>query len=81
MSQSTPSHLFGEALSNPQLLLSFGFLHSFDDAIQDRMENTVREGWELLCSVNHHGSPLPQVADHMVPQESTKLRYLATRTN
>ena len=34
--------LFGEALSSPQLLLSFGFLHSFEDAIQDGMKNTGR---------------------------------------
>ena len=40
--QSRSGDLFGEALSSPQLLLSFGFLHSFEDAIQDGMKNTGR---------------------------------------
>lgn len=72
--------LFGEALSKPQLLLSFRFLHSFEDAIQDWVENTGKERSALLQlkSWEKVESPFPQVADHMVPQESSKLRHLAT---
>ena len=41
-------HLFGEALTNPQLLLSSRFLHSFDDTVQNGKENTRKERWSPL---------------------------------